>query len=68
MSFLSIFNIYVIPLVNPDGYEYAQTKVCFLVNWLDKMLSSLYRDECGVKIDHRMDIIILQILIVLELI
>ncbi|CAF0797465.1 unnamed protein product [Didymodactylos carnosus] len=25
-SLLSIFNIYMIPLLNPDGYEYAQTE------------------------------------------
>ncbi|CAF2527240.1 unnamed protein product [Rotaria sp. Silwood2] len=25
-SILSIFNIYIIPLLNPDGYEYAQTE------------------------------------------
>ncbi|CAF0950632.1 unnamed protein product [Rotaria sordida] len=26
VSILSIFNIYIIPLLNPDGYEYAQTE------------------------------------------
>lgn len=26
-SLLSVFNIYIIPLLNPDGYEYAQTEV-----------------------------------------
>ncbi|CAF1095531.1 unnamed protein product [Adineta ricciae] len=25
-SLLSVFNIYIIPLLNPDGYEYAQTE------------------------------------------
>ncbi|CAF3703656.1 unnamed protein product [Adineta steineri] len=26
VSLLSVFNIYIIPLLNPDGYEYAQTE------------------------------------------
>lgn len=29
MSLLSVYNIYIIPLLNPDGYQYAQTEVCF---------------------------------------
>lgn len=26
-SLLSIYNVFIIPLLNPDGYQYAQTEV-----------------------------------------
>jgi murein tripeptide amidase MpaA len=35
LSLLSVFNIYIIPLLNPDGYEYAQTEVKFYFHFKD---------------------------------
>lgn len=68
ISLLSIYNIYIIPLLNPDGYEYAQTQVFYHPFFFFLKIKLFHRDECGERIEHRMDIFIEQIPIVSVLI
>ena len=58
VDLLNYYEIHILPIVNPDGYEFAHTTVIFFQNifstrGLGTRLLFL-RTECGVKIVQRL--------------